>query len=212
MLLIDISRRIAPGVALPPDAPAVASSALVDIAGASPSRVTRLENWTTHLLTHVDVPRHFAHDGADLDAVELGRFCGPATVVDVAGAAVMPGDVPRTPPGHNVLFRTFNSGRDTATFHPDHAFLHPATVPVLLARRPNLVGIDYFGVDAHGDPNCPAHRGLLGAGVLLLEGLDLSAAAPGEYQLWALPLKIANGDGSPVRAVLVRGGDPEVAG
>ncbi len=208
MPLIDISRRIAPGVALPPDAPAVASSTLVDIEGVSPSRVTRLENWTTHLLTHVDVPRHFATDGADLDAVALERFRGPATVVEVAGTAVMPDDVPRSPPGHNLLFRTSNSGRDTATFHPDHVFVHPATVPVLLAHRPNLVGIDYFGVDAHDDPDCPAHRGLLGAGVLLLEGLDLSAAEPGEYQLWALPLKIANGDGSPVRAVLAHGGNP----
>ena len=209
MPLIDISRRIAPGVALPPDAPQLASSALVDIDASSPSRVTRLENWTTHLLTHVDVPRHFAGDGADLDAVALERFRGPATVVDVAGPAVMPDDVPPVPAGHNLLFRTFNSWRDTRRFHADHAFVHPATVPVLLARRPNLVGIDYFGVDAHGDATCPAHRGLLGAGVLLLEGLDLSAAAPGEYELWALPLKIANGDGSPVRAVLAHGGDPE---
>ncbi|MHA3701811.1 cyclase family protein [Jatrophihabitans sp. YIM 134969] len=203
MTLIDVSRTVAPGIALPPGATPPSTSVVVDIGADSPSRVTRLENWTTHLLTHVDVPRHFAVDGASLDAIALDRFHGAATVVQVDGHAVMPEDVPDVPPGHNLLFRTANSGRPTDVFHPDHVFVHPATVPVLLDRRPNLVGIDYFGVDAHGDPTCPAHHALLGAGVLLLEGLDLSDAPAGAYELWALPLKIADGDGSPVRAVLV---------
>ena len=67
----------------------------------------------------------------------------------------------------------------------------------------NLAGIDTPSVDRHGDGAFPIHRTLLGAGVLILEGLELAAVAPGHYQLIALPLKIARADGSPVRAVLL---------
>ena len=200
MELIDISKVIGPALAMPPGVPAPATSLVCDIGPDSPSRVTRLENWTTHLATHVDVPRHFLPDGATVDAIDLARFQGPATVVRVAGRAVLPTDVPRVPTGHNILFAT-----DGDPENPDHGgYLHPDTVAALLDRRPNLVGIDAGGVDRPGDASCPAHHGLLGADVLLLEGLDLANVAPGTYTLWALPLRIADGDGSPVRAVLVR--------
>ncbi len=200
MELLDISRVIGPALAMPPGGAAPGTSLVCDIGPDSPSRVTRLENWTTHLATHVDVPRHFLPDGETVDAVDLRRFRGPATVVRVAGRAVLPADVPRVPAGHNILFATGGDPDD-----PDvGGYLHPDTVAVLLARRPNLVGIDAGGVDRPGDHACPAHHGLLGAGVLLLEGLDLTGVAQGDYTLWALPLRIADGDGSPVRAVLVR--------
>jgi arylformamidase len=198
--LIDISKLIGPGLAMPPGRPAPTGTPVCDIGPDSPSRVTQLQNWTTHLATHVDVPRHFLVDGATVDTLDVGRFQGPATVVRVAGRAVMPGDVPSLPPGHNVLFATGGDPDD-----PDRGgYLHPTAVDVLLTLRPNLVGIDAGGVDRPGDEDCPAHHGLLGAGVLLLEGLDLSDVVPGGYTLWALPLRIADGDGSPVRAVLVR--------
>jgi kynurenine formamidase len=60
-----------------------------------------------------------------------------------------------------------------------------------------------------GVPGCrleedyPVHRILLGAGVVIVEGLDLSAVTPGPYQLLCLPLRIAGGDGAPARAVLI---------
>ncbi|HMC79597.1 MAG TPA: cyclase family protein, partial [Acidimicrobiia bacterium] len=52
----------------------------------------------------------------------------------------------------------------------------------------------------------PVHRILLGAGVVIVEGLDLSAAAAGRYQLLCLPLRISGGDGAPARAVLIPDG------
>ena len=65
-----------------------------------------------------------------------------------------------------------------------------------------MVGLDYLSVDRFGDDAYPAHRALLGGGVLILEGIDLSGVEEGAYMLYALPLKIEAGDGSPVRAVL----------
>lgn len=69
----------------------------------------------------------------------------------------------------------------------------------------NLVGIDYLSIDRYGDEDYPAHRALLEANVLILEGADLADVAPGPYTLVALPLKIAGADGSPVRAILLAG-------
>ena len=78
-----------------------------------------------------------------------------------------------------------------------------AAAAAAVERGVNLVGIDYLSVDRYGDGTYPAHRTLLRSGVLILEGIDLAHVAPGRYVLFALPLKIAAGDGSPVRAVLL---------
>jgi arylformamidase len=66
------------------------------------------------------------------------------------------------------------------------------------------VGIDYFSVDRFESPNRAVHHILLQAGVLILEGINLSGIEPGDYQLLALPLNIVGAEGSPVRAVLVK--------
>ena len=62
-----------------------------------------------------------------------------------------------------------------------------------------LIGIDYLSIGDAG-----AHRVLLEAGVVPLEGLDLSRVEPGPYELICLPLKLVGSDGGPARAVLAR--------
>ena len=65
-----------------------------------------------------------------------------------------------------------------------------------------LVGIDYLSVDRFGSTDLPAHRALLGAGVILVEGLDLSDVDPGEYDMVCLPLRLLGADGAPARVIL----------
>jgi arylformamidase len=67
-----------------------------------------------------------------------------------------------------------------------------------------LVGIDYLSVEKFGSDDFETHLTLLSAGVVIVEGLDLRAVAPGRYDLACLPLKLAagSGDGAPARAVL----------
>jgi arylformamidase len=161
---------------------------------------------TTHVLTHVDAPCHVLPGGATLDAIPLRRFAGPALVVDVPGAAVLPEHLPGGDlRGLNLLFRSRHS-REAAPgaerFDPDHVYVSAGAAGALVARGVNLVGVDYLSVDRWGDGAFPAHRTLLSGGVLILEGLDLAAAPPGRYRLAALPLKIERADGAPVRAVL----------
>ena len=67
-----------------------------------------------------------------------------------------------------------------------------------------VVGIDYLSVEQFKKPGAPAHHGLLGSGVIIIEGLNLSDAEAGQYEMYCLPLRIAGADGSPARVVLRR--------
>jgi arylformamidase len=86
------------------------------------------------------------------------------------------------------------------------ASISPGGARELVRRSVLLVGTDALSVDPVGDAGLPAHRELLAAGIVVLEGLDLSAAQPGRYQLIALPLLIPGADGAPARAVLKSSG------
>ena len=65
-----------------------------------------------------------------------------------------------------------------------------------------VIGVDYLSVAPFTDPE-PTHKILLKAGVLIIEGLDLSGVEPGEYTLYCLPLKIGGADGAPARVLLM---------
>jgi arylformamidase len=161
----------------------------------------------SHAGTHVDVPHHFIEGGADLSAVGLEAFVGPCRVVEATARRRLEGAdmaAAAPAPGERILFKTDNSalwGREG--FARDYAYLTGEAAEALAASGVVLVGWDYLSVEEFGAEGAPAHEALLAAGVLILEGLNLSGVRAGEYFLAALPLAVAGGDGSPVRAVLV---------
>ncbi len=165
----------------------------------------------SHAGTHVDVPRHFVEGGADTSAVGLEPFVGPCRVVELAGLPrVDAADAERLAPvaGERILFKTDNSAlwsRDD--FATEYVYLTAAAAGVLAARRVALVGWDYLSVEEYGAADAPAHKTLLAADVMILEGLNLAEVRAGEYFLAALPLALAEGDGAPARAVLLEGFD-----
>jgi arylformamidase len=200
--LYDISREIAASSVVYPGDASANVSPICEIGEAAPCHIMNL-GLSTHYLTHVDVPAHFIKGGASLDDIALSRFTGPAVVVEAGGSVITAADVPVVPPDVNVLFKTRNSDQPTeAPFREDHVYLAEDAARALSDAGVNLVGIDYISIDRFGDENYPAHRLLLGAGILILEGLDLTGVNPGRYRLCAFPLRVASGDGSPVRAVL----------
>ena len=75
----------------------------------------------------------------------------------------------------------------------------------LVEKGVALVGIDALSIDSLDEEELPVHRTLLPAGVVVIEGLDLSGIRSGCYQLICLPLKIQDGDGAPARVLLVDG-------
>jgi arylformamidase len=161
---------------------------------------------SAHSGTHVDAPRHLILDGMSVEALPLDVLCGPAWVADVeAGHGVSAADVDGLPAGNvqRVLWRT-GAYRAWQTGHFDPAFpaLSVEAAQRLMDRCVRLVGIDSFSMDPYDLHDLPAHRILLGAGLIVLENLDLSQVAPGPYELIALPLKLAASDGAPARVIV----------
>jgi arylformamidase len=89
-------------------------------------------------------------------------------------------------------------------FKADYTHLTEDGARYLVEQGVKVVGIDYLSIEQFKKPGAPAHRALLSQGVVVIEGLNLSEAEPGMYELYCLPLRIAGADGAPARVVLKR--------
>ena len=188
--MIDISRRIEPGMVIYPGDPPLAMESALARSRGDVANVTRLA-LGTHTGTHVDAPVHFLDGGAGVEALPLDALVGPALVVDaVAPFAALDA------PALAALDLPEGTERLLLRGAPEDG-LTAGAARLLVDRGIRLVGVDRLTV---GDE--AAHRILLGAGVVALEGLELSRAAPGPWRLICLPLLIPGADGAPARAVL----------
>ncbi len=165
----------------------------------------------THTGTHVDPPAHFIAGAATADRLPLDVLIGPAWVAQIpqagpiTAAALEAAAIP--PDAERLLLRTPNSDTPSEVFDPAYTALTADAADWLLARGVRLVGIDAPSIELFGAAGEPVHHKLLAAGVVVVEGLALAGVAPGAYMLICLPLRIADGDGAPARAVLVREGE-----
>jgi arylformamidase len=170
-----------------------------------PCNVSRL-TLGTHTGTHVDAPYHFIEGGVTVDELPLEILTGKARVVSVpARDAVDRADLEAFDLRDDLrlLVKTRNSGQlRQPDFRPEFVHLTPEAASYLVQVGIKLVGWDYLSIEKFGSRDFPAHHTLLGAGVVIVEGLDLSQVEPGEYELICLPLKVAGGDGAPARVVL----------
>jgi len=170
----------------------------------------------SHLGTHIDAPLHFVEGGATVDRIELDILAGPALVVDMSDCQSLEVtkrslEEANIPDGaQRVILRTSNSTRKLLQdhlFHEDFVAVSSDAADWLVNRGIRLVGIDYLSIgSAVTGSGGNVHRTLLGAGIVVLEGLDLVDVAPGPYTLICLPLKIIGAEGSPVRALLATPG------
>lgn len=162
----------------------------------------------THTGTHVDAPSHFLAGAPSVDMLDLDACIGPAQVLDLTGLAGERIDRADLKRGlfagvTRLLLKTRNSELwQLRRFEPRFAALTEAAAELLVERGVRLVGIDYLSIGPSDDPG-PVHRILLAAGVVILEGLDLSAVAAGPYTLACLPLRLLGAEGAPARAILM---------
>jgi arylformamidase len=203
---IDVSVPVRTGMIVYDGDPEVRIEAATAIAGGDLANVSRME-LGSHTGTHVDAPRHFIDGAAGADKLPPDALLGPAIVADARG---LPGDIDAAalaslglPDGtERVLFRTHDGELwDRRMFTRDFAGVAADAAQELVAMGVSLVGIDYLSIAPSADP-APTHRALLEAGVVIVEGLDLRAAAPGRYELVCLPLRLEGGDGAPARALV----------
>ena len=192
MEIIDVSVPIRPGMVTYPGDPEVRLERVSSIAEGAVANISRLD-FGVHSGTHVDAPLHFIDGAPGAEALPIDVLVGPCVVVDGLDAEVAPGT-------ERVLFKTSNSRLwERDEFSEDSVKLGGDAAQVLVDKGVRLVGIDYLSI---GDEE--AHRVLLGAGVVAVEGLDLRGVEPGECRLVCAPLKLVGSDGAPARVFLLR--------
>lgn len=208
MRTYDISVTISPDLPTWPGDPGVDVRRVEKIEDGSNANVSRMDIGV-HTGTHVDAPYHFLEDGGTIEQLNLSLLTGRAYVlhlpeVDVITAEIL--EAAQIPPRtRRVLFKTRNSeywSTKNGVFQEDFVGLSVDGAEYLVRRGVKLVGMDYLSI-APFKQSRPTHEKLLGAGVVIVEGLDLSEVSQGRYTLYCLPLKIANSDGSPARAILI---------
>ena len=163
-----------------------------------------------HTGTHMDAPLHFLADASDITAAPYETMFGPVRVAEITGRAVDRESIvsyeARSAPlgaGERIFFRTENSGSNwlTQPFDESYVAVAPDAAAYLAEKQLITVGVDYLSV-APFTNTADTHRTLLGAGVWIIEGLNLRVITEGRYEMVALPLKITGGDASPVRVLL----------
>lgn len=162
----------------------------------------------SHTGTHADAARHFFDDGQSVDQIPLERLIGPAILLafDPGVRAIGASDLKmhELTEHTRVLLRTRNSALlSEKEFAPDYTYLAPDGAQYLVDQGVELVGIDYLSIEQFHSGHHQTHKILLGKAVVILEGLNLSAVGPGEYELICLPLRLEGCDGAPARAVLI---------
>jgi arylformamidase len=164
-----------------------------------------------HTGTHIDAPVHFIEGAGGIDRLDAEALVGPAMVSGLEhvegtiGADELQASVPDR--AERILLKTRNSGWSASDteFREDFVALNPSGAEWCVDRGIRLVGVDYLSIEPYGSgkKGHPVHRALLDAGVVILEGLDLSGIEPGAYTIAALPLLVPGGDGAPARVVLL---------
>jgi arylformamidase len=206
--LIDVSVLLRPGMPTYPGNQPFEFQPVKRIAEGASSNVSKVL-MGTHTGTHVDAPRHFFDDKPGVDALPLDLLIGRARVLDLPvrggiteahlASAGLREDL-------RVLVRTPNSAlwNSDQGFHQDFTYLSEGGARYLVEQGVKVVGIDYLSVEQFKKPGAPAHHVLLGNNVVIIEGLNLSDAEPGQYEMYCLPLRIEGSDGAPARVVLKR--------
>jgi len=207
MKLIDISVPLDEKLASYPGNTPFSIEPIKRIARGDSSNVSTLL-MSAHSGTHVDAPRHFFDTAPGTEALSLEMLIGRTRVIEVATRkAISADDLAAFDLSEDVrlLLKTSNSRLwGSPDFHSEFIGLTESAARHLVDHGVKLVGVDYLSVEVFHTPGAPAHHVLLGAGTVVIEGLNLRDVDPGVYEMFCLPLRVSGCDGAPARVVLRR--------
>lgn len=208
--VIDISVTLREGLATWPGEEFWKFEPVLRMAEGDPCNVSKI-TMSVHMGTHVDAPWHFGKSEQTVESIPMERMVIGARVLDLTHVekAIMRADLEGKLEGTSAaLFKTRNSGKLEAGEPYDKEFVHleASAADYLVERKIATVGVDYLSVEGFHASNAPVHHILLGAGMFIVEGLDLSGVEARDYLFVVLPLKIEGSDGAPARAVLIDAG------
>jgi arylformamidase len=209
MRTYDVTLTLSPQLPVWPGDPSFVLERVRKIEEGENANVSRID-MGVHTGTHVDAPFHFLGKGAaTIEQLPLNLLTGRAYVLYLPDADVIDAQVlenseipPRT---RRILFKTRNSeywAQGNQEFQTGFVGISQDGAEYLVKRGVKLIGVDYLSVAPYKKSR-PTHVTLLEAGVVIVEGLDLSQVSQGRYTLFCLPIKLAGSDGAPARVILV---------
>lgn len=208
MIRVDATLPIRPGMAVWPGDGGVVFTRTSSMADGDSCNVTRLD-MGVHTGTHVDAPSHFIAAGQSVDAMDLDVLIGAAFVLDLPDVrdSVTAEDLAAAPECERLILRTANTARSllsSAAFCEDFTHISRPAAAAIAERGIRLVGVDYLSVEGFRSGSHAVHDTLLGAGIVLVEGLDLRDVSGGWWWMACVPLKLEGADGSPARVIFER--------
>jgi arylformamidase len=209
--IIDVTRTVDPKMLKWPDDTEPPSQEFVTHTdNGDPATVSEWK-MSSHTGTHMDARMHFIPGGWTMEALDLARSVGPCRVVDLTHVEGHVGradlEAAEVAGQARLLLKTRNSEQgfmQREEFEEGYSAISREAAEYLVEIGVETIGVDYLSVEPFEDGEFNTHHTLLGADVVILEGLVLTDVEPGEYFLACLPLKLAGSDGSPARAILVR--------
>jgi arylformamidase len=210
MQTYDVSLTISPDLPTWPGDPPITLERVDKMEEGAQANVSRLQ-MSVHTGTHVDAPYHFLGGATPtIERLPLKVLTGRAYVLHLPDSVAIidrrvleKAEIP--PRTRRLLIRTRNSAnwaRGAPGFQQDFVAVSADGAQFLVEHGVKLVGVDYLSVAPFDQP-VATHQILLKEGIVVVEGLDLSAISQGRYTLYCLPLKLLGSDGAPARVILV---------
>ena len=208
MRVIDLTRTIEPGMPCYPGTPQPVFHSLSSIArdGFAEQQLT----FSSHTGTHVDLPSHILPAGCSLDDFTLDRFAGKGMVVDLRGSAVGSITIKELQVFEAdfagcdflLLYSGWSQYWGTPAYYTGYPVLSSDAALWLTGFHFKGIGVDMISVDASDALDFSVHTLLLESGIILIENLaDLSPLLSSPFTFYCFPLKIAQAEASPIRAV-----------
>lgn len=191
MKIIDISKNLLSCEVYPGDPKPEAEQ--ISVIGAQSDCNLSVLHACVHTGTHVDAPLHFIDGGDSIEKLPLEAYIGPCTVIKVKSGIITGEYIDRYFPKNCERLLIKGGGR---------AYFMDSSAEELVDMGIKLIGTDALSIGCKGNQTKP-HRAFLSNGIAVLEGLELGEVSPGEYYLFAPPVKLDGMEGAPARAVLI---------
>jgi arylformamidase len=203
---IDISPEISSSLSVYPGDKKFQRDVSYDMMKGDHMTLSSIET-TLHIGAHTDGPCHYQKGGEGIGQRSLDYYMGPCQVIDLSNVVVKGSKVVSEDfkgfqiETSRILIKTDSHNHNA--WDPNFVSLSKSLIKYLIKSGVKLIGIDTPSIDAADSKDLECHTLIAENNMAILEGIDLAYVDQGKYQLIALPLKIKNGDASPVRAVLL---------
>jgi kynurenine formamidase len=209
-MVIDLSHYIEPGMPVYPGSqiPEIKDLDLHDELGV----YVKSFSFDGHTGTHLDTPKHFFSKGESISSLDISTFTGKAEIIDCSQlipGSYIPAQIIEDQKiidnnDYIIIYTGWSDKWGTEGYFKGFPVLSQELAASLADSKIKGIGLDVISIDPVYSENTPNHKIVLGAGKIIVENLtNLERLIGKQFEFYCFPLKIKDGDASPVRAVAI---------